>query len=134
MEFYIRQTDNQDCVEIHTKHIMPGGVNLNKALHAILTAKGLPDPEEIFKKLEKESVSPADKEMIEEINLIPGVTKVCGDTRYSLDLYKGTIFKWDEVLPAVLEIIRDRFEPDDDIEVLSRSDWKMPERKKEGEE
>jgi hypothetical protein len=59
-----------------------------------------------------EGILPTDKkpEYVSDIFGIEGVTTVCVD-QYKLSLSKGSVYSWDEILPAVIDILKSAIDP-----------------------
>ncbi len=83
---------NPDCVEIHIDKVVTEEMILCFEGRRMSCVGDGPIPE-----------------FVDKLFCVPGVTKVTCH-KYSVGITKGSVFTWDEVLPPVVEVLKNTFD------------------------
>jgi hypothetical protein len=63
-------------------------------------------------------LSAGDTDFFSEIGGIPGVVTLTAQD-YCLTIEKGRVFSWDEIVPGAIELLRARYAPEDQAELVA---------------
>jgi hypothetical protein len=103
LRYTIERYPNQDVIGIHIEDRLP------RVFEFRLDRKG--------GWMSDAKLSAEDTDFFSEVASIRGVVEVSG-LDYRMSITKGRVFSWDEIVPGVIEILRARYAPEEQAELV----------------